>query len=297
VIRVTLSLVLAACLAGPPHALAAPATQVIVKTALFRFDALGLDAQRVERLETLFRLELERLYGTRMPGRTEVDRATKDDPALRGCTGEPVCLCAIGKKMGAVQIISGNVGALDQSYIINLKLVDVATQKEIRRVSEPLSGTPDELIEAVRVAAYRLAAPERLLGSLEILSDVSSADISLDGKRVGKTPLTKVLSRLSVGTHQLFIQARGYTDFVSQVEVRFQKTTRVVVRMVQSQDPAGTATGVSTAASAGKTPWYSSTWAYAGAFVGAVVVGALIGQALAEQEVVRCDEQPSACMP
>ena len=102
--------------------------------ALLRIEPLGLEPELVARLEALFRLELERLQGSPLPARRNVDRIVASDPALRGCTGEPDCLAAIGKKLGVQYMVSGTVAALGDSYVIDLKLVEVATGKEIRRV-------------------------------------------------------------------------------------------------------------------------------------------------------------------
>jgi hypothetical protein len=260
--------------------------------AVFRIEPLGLDAERAARLDALFRLELERLVGGSLPDRALVERIVGSDPTLRGCTGEPECLSSLGAKLGVRQVVAGNVGELGDAYIINLKLVDVATKVEVRKVSEPLKGNPDELIETVRVAAYRLFAPERLRGSLAILSDVSGGEVMVDGRAAGRTPLSSPIPNLPIGTHKLRIAARGYSDFVSDVEVRFQKTTQVVVRMVVVEGPAPIGPPKPRPA---ETPWYSTTWGYVGIGVGALVLGVIIGAALVPDEITRCDETGS-CM-
>ncbi len=262
--------------------------------ALFRVEPLGLDADRAARLEALFRAELERLAGAPMPGRATVERTAAADAQLRGCTAETDCLTALGKKLGVKQIVSGNVGELGDSYVLNLKLVDVTTGTEVRKVSEPLRGSPDELIEATRVAAYRLLKPEALKGSVTILSDVAGASVFLDGKPHGKTPLAKAISELPIGPHQLRLTAPGYTDFLSDVEVRFQKSTQVVVNLVVAKDPGGGPVGPARPA---PVPWYASTWGYVGIGVGAVLVGVLLGRALGGQDIVDCDQDPAACAP
>lgn len=264
--------------------------------ALVRVEPLGLDAERAARLEALFRLELERLAGAPMPSRGAVEKAIGNDAALRACTGEPECLTAIGKKLGVKQVVSGNVGELGDSYVLNLKLVDVTTGNEVRRVSEPLRGSPDELIEAMRVAAYRLAAPDRLLGSVTILSPVRGADVYLDGKHVGKTPLAKPIANVTVGTHKLRLTSKGYTDFLSDVEVRFQKSTQVEVRMVKA-DVKGSPIVDDGRPRPAPTPWYSSTWGYVGVGVGAVLLGVLIGSAIGGQDTINCSKNPEECAP
>ncbi|MEO7733435.1 MAG: hypothetical protein ABIY55_20905, partial [Kofleriaceae bacterium] len=83
---------------------AAPATANVAqetidqKLAVWRFDALGIDPELVARLETLFRMELDRLDKQPLPSRREIDRAITGD--ARDCTGEDKCLAAIGKKLG-----------------------------------------------------------------------------------------------------------------------------------------------------------------------------------------------------
>jgi PEGA domain len=266
------------------------------RLALVRLEPLGLDAERAARLEGLFRIELERLTGGALAPLAAIDAVMAKDPKLRSCTAELGCLSAIGKKLGVAQIAAGNVGELGDSYVVNLKLVDVESQREVRRVSRPLRGNADELIDAVRVAAYELAAPEKLLGSLAILSDVAGAEVLLDKKPVGRTPMTKPLEELKVGPHELRLRARGYSDFAREVDVRFQKETQVVVRMIAS--PGGVAMGpaeLDNRPRPAPVPWYSSTWTYVGVGVGAVVIGFLVGKALVPDPIIDCGEEPSAC--
>lgn len=282
-----------------PYAVVGAQSVGTADVALFRIDPLGLDDERAIRLEALFRLELERLLGARMPSRTLVARAVGSDARLRGCTGDPECLSLLGQKLGVRQVISGNVGELGDSYVINLKLVDVATRSEVRRIEEPLRGSPDELIEAIRVAAYKLMIPEALRGQIAILADVPDGSVFLDERLVGKTPLERPLIDIPIGVHKLKIAAKGYTTFEQAVEVRFQKTTQVVVRMVAAPRPHSAAFPSPPPRPANKrrkaAPWYTSNWGYVAAGAGAVVMGVVLGLLLSGDEVVRCDEEPGKC--
>jgi PEGA domain-containing protein len=262
--------------------------------ALLRIDPLGLDVERALRLEALFRAELERLTGAPLPSRTAIDAAIGRDAGLRGCTGDRDCLAVIGRRLGVKQIAVGNVGQLGDSYVVNLKLVDVDSQQEVRRISEPLRGDPDELIEAVRVAAYRLVAPEQLKGSIALLADVNGAAVTLDGKPVGMTPM-RTLAGLDVGKHKLRVEAKGYTVFTGDVEVRFQKTSEVVVRMQAAPEIIAHGAG-GLGRRPAPTPWYASPWAYVGAGAAAVILGVVIGSALSHDQVVDCTKDPNACM-
>mgnify|MGYP001582038549 CR=1 FL=1 len=136
---------------------AAQAQPAAKSVALVGFDALGMDQERVQRLETLFLKELERLTESRVPDRRSVARLSK---RLRACDGGNKCLAAIGKALKVDLVVTGNVAALGDSYILNIKAVASGSGSELRRIeSDPLRGQPDELIDAIRVAAYRRLAP------------------------------------------------------------------------------------------------------------------------------------------
>jgi hypothetical protein len=279
---------------GPEQAL----TQRI---AVWRLDALGMDAELVARLETLFRMELDRLASRPLPTRREIDRAIAGQRELRDCSGDDRCLVQIGKKVGVDVVVTGSVAALGDSYTLNIKAVDVGSSKLLRRITtEPLRGSPDELIEAVRVAAYRLLAPDQLHGSVVVLSDLVGATVTLDGKVIGKTPLPGPVPRLPLGPHALHVEADGYLPFDETLAVRFQKSTRVVVRLAARQ--ADGTTGPQPLPRPGGQradgPWYTSPWAYVAVGAAAVLVGATVGWALGDDDVIDCSgDMPSGACP
>ncbi|HTJ43153.1 MAG TPA: PEGA domain-containing protein [Kofleriaceae bacterium] len=266
---------------GPEEAL----TQRI---AVWRIDALGMPPELVARLETLFRMELDRLATRPLPTRTQIDKAVT--ASLANCSGDDKCIAEIGKRVGVDVMVAGSVAALGDSYILNIKAVDVQSAKQIRRIAtDPLRGSPDELIEAIRVAAYRLLAPDQLHGSIVVLTDLVGADVALDGKPAGKTPLAQPIAKLPIGTHTLRVEAPGYVPFEDKVEVRFQKSTRVVVRLVTSDAPAG---GVNSnrvqTVSRDDSHWYNSKWMYVAVGAGAILVGGIVGHELGKQTVIDC---------
>lgn len=262
---------------GPEQAL----TQ---KIAVWRFDALGIEPELVARLETLFRMELDRLAKQPLPSRREIERAVTVDQ--RDCTGEEKCLGAIGKRLGVDVVITGTVGSLGDAYVLNIKAVETSTAKQLTRIqSDPLRGSPDELIESVRVAAYRLLAPDQLHGSIQIQTDLVGAEVQLDGKTVGKTPLPQlgVIARQPLGKHRLRVQAAGYSPFDEDVEVRFQKVSQVVVRLLPADRPVGTGK-IETVV---RRPIYSRTWFIVAAGAAALIVGGYLGYQAGHVDCVR----------
>jgi hypothetical protein len=277
---------------GPEQAL----TQRI---AVWRLDALGMDAELVARLETLFRMELDRLASRPLPTRREIDRAIAGQRDLRDCSGDDRCLVQVGKKVGVDVVVTGSVAALGDSYTLNIKAVDVGSGKLLRRITtEPLRGSPDELIEAVRVAAYRLLAPDQLHGSIVVLSDLVGATVTLDGKVVGKTPLPGPMPRLPLGRHELHVEADGYLPFDETLDVRFQKSTRVVVRLAAREAGGGASPLPRPDSRRADGPWYTSPWAYVAVGAAAVLVGATVGWALGDDDVIDCTgDMPSGACP
>lgn len=252
------------------------------RIAVWRIDALGMETELVAQLETLFRMELSRLTKHPMPSRRDLERIVTGD--LKECTGEDKCLAAIGKRAGVEVVVTGSVGALGDNYILNIKAVDVASGTRLRRIAtDPLRGEPDELIESMRVAAYRLLAPEQLHGAIIVLSDLVGAKVTLDGRPIGKTPLPTPIARLPLGKHRLEVAAAGHTTFREQIDVRFQKQTRVVVELV------ATAPLQPIAVTRERRPWYGRWYTITGAVVGAVILGVVVGSQLSGPQVVNCD--------
>jgi hypothetical protein len=246
---------------------------ITAKIGVWRIDPLGIEPELVGRLESLFRMELDRLAAKPLPTRRDFERAVPSD--LRDCTGEEKCLAAIGKKVNVEIMVSGSVGELGDNYVLNIKAVQVATATKIRSIaSAPLRGSPDELIEAIRVAAYELLAPSQIHGSLQVETDLIGASVSLDGRLLGKTPLGAPAGRLPLGEHVLRVEAKGYEPFEDKVVIRFQKTTRVVVRLVTRENPNP---GEPRVIVREKRPWYSRWYTMAAIGVVAVGIGAYVG--------------------
>lgn len=269
------------------------------KIAVLSLEPLGMAPEPVARLEALFRMELQRLAGKPLPTARQIKRAIRRNRRLRRCSGNNRCLAAIGRKLGVEIVVAGNVAQLGDSYLVNIKAVDVRTRRLLRRIEEPLRGNPNELISRVRVAAYSLLLPKQLVGGIMILTDLKGAKVTVDGKPMGTTPLKKALGPLPRGDHKLVITAKGYHPFEETVKVRFQKTTRVLMRLSPIAPKVPLVPLITKAPIIKKRPakkhWYNKTWFYVAAGATAVIFGAIVGHAVAHDPIIDCSANPSIC--
>lgn len=253
--------------------------------ALFRLDPLGIEPSIVEQLQRILRVELQRVVGRELPSERAVAEAVAGNPRLANCTADPSCLAPLARALKVTRVVAGNVGGLADSYVVNLKLVD-DSGKELRRVTATLRGSPEELIDEIRVAAFRLVAPERLVGTIAILSDVPGATVTLDGVDVGQTPLPGPLGNLPTGVHKLAVHREGFTAFDEDVPVRFEKTTQVVVH--QNAMSASARKAERRRRAAGELPIYTRWWFWASVGAAAVATGIAVGYAVPRQSAIDC---------
>ncbi|MFH2005104.1 MAG: PEGA domain-containing protein [bacterium] len=260
------------CLVAAPS-VARARTLRTERVAIWRIDPLGdLSPEIVARLESLLTLEMGRIISDIVPS-IKTQQSQRRSRALSRCQGANRCLAALGRRLRAKYIVSGTLASLGTDYVMTLKMVESATSKVVRSVTEPLSGQRDQLIEAVRVAAYRLLKPELLVGSLQVVVNIAGATIYLQGKRIGVSPLREAIPHLGVKKHNLRITHPDHVDFIRKIKVRFQKTTIVRVTLKRPKVVKRQVTGYIPPVLRDKpTPWYGKWWFWT--IVGIVAAGA-----------------------
>ena len=84
--------------------------------------------------------------------------------------------------------------------------------------------------------SYTLPALTPIYGSADITSSPAMADITIDGKLVGRTPLQ--LDNLLVGTHTVKISKSGYADNTQTITISEGKTATVTATLTKHQTSA-----------------------------------------------------------
>ncbi len=206
--------------------------------------------------------------------RNALKRAKRRD--LEGCEGELQCLQEIGQLVGADVVVFGVAGALAEGQVVYLKAVEVKTGLETGSTTATLSGPEPARVAEARAAAVRLVAPGSYLGTLILKVDVEGADIHVDGKIVGKSPIAPIAA--SVGTHALRVTHPRYRDFVRFVTVPFDKIETLAVGLKEFPIVADDMRG-RPQPEEGR-PWYQSGWAVAGFATVVVVVTTIVAASI-----------------
>jgi hypothetical protein len=254
--------------------LASPTAPPVV--ALLPLRPLGAPPDVVHALEVTLRNELAQLPEARLAPAKAVADALKREP---DCETKVSCAAAGAAHAGARQLIMGTTSQLGDSFMMDLKLLEARTGQEVRRVTHPVSGAQDALIEMVREAAVQLVAPQRFAGALRVSAKgADGAQLFVDGKLAGILPLGQPLEGLSPGQHVVRVKDRA-RETSTFVEVRFGRTTDAQIEIGAPPVVAvpAAALPVAISASASRKPAWVRPVAVAA--LGAGVASAVIGAA------------------
>lgn len=119
----------------------------------------GIEPQKMEALSDMLANEIRRLGNYRVVGKSDIQAALQleEQKQLLGCSDES-CIAEIGGALGVRWVVVGNVSLFGETYLLNLKLMDVGNIKVIAGLSKKVTGGEDQLIDALGQAARELIA-------------------------------------------------------------------------------------------------------------------------------------------
>ena len=110
---------------------------------------------------------------------------------------------------------------------------------EARKAGHTTTRVSKQITSAEAQQSYTLPAPTPIYGSLVVIGTPINADITLDGKVVGQTPLK--LNNIIIGEHKLTVSKAGYNSYTQSVTVTKAIATTVNVTLTnQSTTPTST---------------------------------------------------------
>lgn len=181
------------------------------------------------------------------------------DAEVARCDGETACLSQVGRKLGATEVLLLAVSQLGD-VVMALQRISVAEQRVTARFADSIvSG---QSVDEARILSWlqQLYPPEtfKRYGQIRITTDIDGAQVYVNAKARGKTPLGAPLQVLAPGNYRLLIEKDKYLPFQAAISVMPDSVVEVTARLPREGK---------------ETPWYRRwyVWAGIGAGVAAVV--------------------------
>jgi len=143
------------------------------------------------------------------------------------CTDEE-CAAKVGSVLGAQWMVTGAVGRIGETYLVDVRMIDVNTRQVFLTASRDFVGQIDGLLQYMENIAKELAAKteHRLkYGSLEITSQPPSVFVFIDGELKGQTPFD--LKEIFIGDHAIELKKAGYLTWEEAIVIEPLKQKKV----------------------------------------------------------------------
>jgi TolB-like protein len=216
------------------------------KIAVLDLQAYGTTQELANNLTQLLALELKHYEKLSVISRDEVKAMIQyeAEKQIATCKSDVSCLIEIGGALGVQYLVSGAIGKLEDTYVLNLKLMDIQKAEVITRVSETYRGPERHLAQTVRFAVSQLLN-QRVegVGTVAISTDVQEAHSKIDGGELVSLPIST--QGLQVGKHALTTLAEGYRAGFQEFYIETNQVTKVHPDL--DELPA---------------PWYKQWWAW-----------------------------------
>ncbi len=131
-----------------------------------------------------------------------------------GCT---ITECAVqaGRMLNVEKMVAGSIGKIGKTYAINISMVDVESGRIERSFNRNYQGEIDGLLEILKDIAQEIAG--RKLYKLTIYSSPKDAEVTLNNKSLGKTPLARQV--LAGSGLKILVKSPGYQDWEKTLTV------------------------------------------------------------------------------
>jgi TolB-like protein len=184
----------------------------------------GVDQSEAAVISERLRVELINTQAFRVMERSEMKTILLEQGFQQTDCVDNSCIVRIGQLLGVEHMVMGTIGKVGSLFTISIRLVNVATGEILYTASEDCRCTiEDVLINATKNTAMKLelAIQKAIFGTLEIKSTPDSADVSINGKVIGKTNYQN--DRFFPGTYRLTISKPTYTIMEKEIGVEQKK--------------------------------------------------------------------------
>src|SRR5262249_27792995 len=141
----------------------------------------------------------------------------------------------IGGALGVARVVTGSIGKLGNSYVLNLSLLDTKSAKVIERESRD-AKSQEELVGAAENGSKFLARSllEGQEGDVVLRVSEVSAEVEIDGKLVGLTPLARL--QMASGPHTVRVSKKGFITAAKDIVVDEREASVLDLTLIPSMD-------------------------------------------------------------
>lgn len=160
--------------------------------------------------------------------RTKLDARKYD--ALRKCGGNVACVAQELSGLGIQRAVVGKLGRDEKNYLLKLWLFDVENLAVIADVDRPILIAARRFQKDVEQAVPPLLRGEReARGTLIVESNLSDAQISLNGEFVGTPPISLTLRP---GKYEVKVERTKYLPVTRLLAVEANQETRENIKLL-----------------------------------------------------------------
>lgn len=226
------------------------------RIAVMDFQATGVEKSLAQNLTDIMTVELKQFENVEVISRQDIAamltfEAVKQD---FGCEDD-TCFMEIGAALGVGFLVVGNVGQIENTYILGLKVIDIRNSKIIGREQENFVGPADGLLPAARFLLRRVfGIPYKGDGLLKLTVSEKNANVSLDGKDYGEYPDLKLPDTIPSGKYRVNVEKDSFYPLARDIYIEPARQTHVQIML--EEEPA---------------EWWETWWFWT--VVGTVVAG------------------------
>lgn len=128
-----------------------------IRIAVLDLQAEGISESEAKTLTSRLRSKLVSTNVFEVLEREQMDAVLQEQGFQQsGCVSDE-CLVEIGRMVGVEQMVGGSIGKIGETYTLDLRIIDVATGRIIRTVSDDYRGNAEGLLERLEAAAHVIA--------------------------------------------------------------------------------------------------------------------------------------------
>jgi hypothetical protein len=150
------------------------------------------------------------------------------DAFVARCAGNARCVGALGKRLGVSEVILVGLTSLGD-VIVQISRVDSESRQVLSTVGATLAATATLADDQVDEWLRKLLPAEvfRRYGYLQVRSNRDGAEVHLNARAVGRTPLPGRLRVPAPSTQNVRVSKPGYVDFRADLQVPPESTILV----------------------------------------------------------------------